>query len=340
MQNNKRFRLLALVVVAGLNACGNSDISKLPGGAAAPVDGSADFLNVAGPKLGVEPSLLDAALSCTADVVNAQREVVLITPAFSTAEESFGGYLRQLPFLGIPTCSITLPDHGFADLQNAAEYVVYAIRKISAISGQKIILFGHQHGPLDQLWALAFWPDLPAKVVSAISLATPHNGTQAATVACNAGMRCAPSEWQIAGGSLFITALNARPAPAGVAITSIATMFDEVIVPQPAVSHREGATNIVLQDICPGHMVEHFTILTDNLTYELVLDAINNPGKGSDVTHLPADICSGPRTMPSPEAGGEPAAEDDGPGFFVEFPINTLMGVDAEPPLKAYAVAP
>lgn len=323
--------LLSILVSSALLAgCGSS----APLGSA-----SSDFINTAGPKLEVSEALLEAGLSCTPDVVNAKREVVLITPAFSTAEQSFSGYLRQLPALGIPTCSITVPDHGFADLQNAAEYVVYAIRKISAMSGQKIILFGHQHGPLDQLWALTFWPDLAEKVASLISLATPHNGTQLATALCNAGRRCAPSEWQIAGGSLFITALNARPAPAGVAITSITTLFDEVIIPQPAVSHRESATNIVLQDICPGHRVEHFTILTDNLTYELVLDAINHPGKGADVTHLPADICSGPSSMPSPAADEDDDSADDGPGFFVEFPINTLMGIDAEPPLRSYANA-
>ncbi len=292
-----------------------------------------------GPALSVSPDKLRSALSCTPDIAVARRDPVLITPAFSTAEESFGGYLAQLPALGIPTCSLTLPDHGFDDLQNAAEYVVYAVRKISAESGRKVILFGHQHGPLDELWALMFWPDLAGKVSSLVSLATPYQGTLAATVVCSGGRNCSPAVWQIAAGSQFLAALNARPLPAGLAVTSITTLFDEVIIPQPEAGRREGATNIVLQDICPGRPVEHFRILSDNLAYQLVLDAINHPGLPANVANLPADICSGPMSMPTP-AGSQGSGMPSTDGFLTEFPINNVtQGVSAEPTLRDYARA-
>ena len=320
--------------VLWLAACGNGD---LPGSGR-----PEDLLSLPGPALRVTPADLDAALVCTDDLADAAQDPVLITPAFSTANESFGGYIRQLPTLGIPTCSITLPDHGFDDLQNAAEYVVLAVRRIHAISGRKIILFGHQHGPLDELWALTFWPDLPGKVSSLIALATPFQGTVAATGFCNVMMNCSPSVWQIAAGSDFITTLLARPLPPGVAITSISTNNDEVILPQPAASGREGITQIVLQDICPMSMSEHFTILSDNLTYELFLDAYAHPGQPANPANLPADICSGPRAMPAPAGGGEEeSANSGGDGFFVEFPTNNLVnGVSAEPPLRDYALRP
>lgn len=321
---------LALVVAA----CGSSGV---PSGTASA------GLKAEGPALQVPVEMLEKALSCTSDVSGATRDPVLIVPAFSTAEESFGGYLRQLPTLGIPTCSITLPDRGYADLQNAVEYIVYAIRKINAQSGRKLILFGHQHGPLDHLWALTFWPDLPGKVTSLISLATPFQGTESATTFCNAAS-CSPSVWQIASGSQFVGALLAHGLPKDVAITSISTQFDEVIIPQPDVSGRAGVTQIVLQDICAGRQVEHFTILQDNLTYELVLDAINHPGQPANPAHLPADICNGPRNMPSPAAdnsqpGNDPGAATD--TFFVQFPLNnTTQSVSAEPPLRDYAKPP
>lgn len=314
--------VLALLMLSGCNS------------ASAP---AASVIDGPGPKLTVAPEQLEAALSCTPDVVNAHREVVLITPAFSTAEESFSGYLAQLPTLGIPTCSLSLPDHGYADLQNAAEYVVFAIRRIAAESGRKLILFGHQHGPLDQLWALTFWPDLPEKVLSLVSLATPYQGTQAASTVCNTTRNCSPSVWQIAEGSQFLAALNARPLPTGVAVTSITTLFDQVIVPQPSASRREGATNLILQDLCPFHPVEHFRILSDNLTYALVLDAITHPGEPPDPARLPAGICTGPSTMPQPpQSAGSGTPSPD--GFLTEFPTNNVFeGVSAEPPLRDYA---
>lgn len=310
----------------------------LAGCAPAPESASAGAEPPPGPPLDVPVEELAAALQCTPDIAAATRPPVLITPAFSTAEQSFSGYLAQLPALGIPTCSLTLPDNGFDDLQTAAEFVVHAVREIHDLSGQKVLLFGHQHGPLDQLWALTFWPDIAPKVSSLISLATPYQGTSTASGFCTLGRRCSEATWQIAAGSAFTGALLSRPLPEGVAITSITTLFDPLITPQPAASSREGVQTLVLQDICPGRLVEHFTILMDNLAYALVLDAIEHPGEQADPARLPTDICAGPRNMPTPP--GSPGPFDGGPGFFIEFPLNTLGGVSAEPALREYAQEP
>ncbi|PTU32989.1 esterase/lipase family protein [Stenotrophobium rhamnosiphilum] len=304
-------------------------------GTSSEVTGSA---SAEGPALTLSQAQLDAGLSCTPDIVGATRDPVLITPTFTNAQDSFGwNYLQQLPSLGIPTCSISIPDRGFGDLQNAAEYVVYAVRKISAQSGRKVVLFGHQHGPLNEMWALKFWPDIPSKVSTYISLATPHNGTTAAEFACNAGRRCPPSVWQIAAGSNFLAALNARPLPKDIVYTSIATSFDEVIVPQPAVSHLEGATNIVLQDICPLRPIEHFTILADNLTYLLVLDALDHPGQAINLAHLPSDVCL-TTYMPSvTDPTSAITALRGFTNFGSDFLVSTVQGTSAEPELRDYA---
>ncbi|MGH8461648.1 MAG: lipase family alpha/beta hydrolase [Stenotrophobium sp.] len=319
---------LLLLLSCALAAC---SASTDPTGAASAEDRS-------GPALTVPQDQLDAGLSCTPDIASATRDPVLITPAFTNAQDSFGwNYLLQLPLLGIPTCSISVPDRGFGDLQNAAEYVVYAVRKISALSGRKLVLFGHQHGPLDEMWALKFWPDIPSKVSTYISLATPHNGTASAQFACNAGRHCPPSVWQIATGSKFLAALNARPLPKGIVYTSIATSFDEVIVPQPAASHLEGATNIELQDICPGRPIEHFTILADNLTYLLVLDALDHPGQPVNVAHLPSDVCL---TTYMPSVMDPTSAITALRGFAdfgSDFAVSTVQGTSAEPELRDYA---
>lgn len=314
-----------IAVVALLCACSSGDDNRA---------------GTSGPALQVTTTEFEQAYSCRSELAGITRDPVLITPAFSSDEGSFGwNYLRQLPALGIPVCSLSLPDGGFGDLQTAAEYVVHAVRRMHAESGRKVMLFGHQHGPLDELWALTFWPDLPAKVSSFISLATPYQGTTTARSTCGLTGYCPPSVWQIATGSDFLAALARQPLPAGPAYTSITTLYDELILPQPEASTLTGGTTIVLQDLCPRRPIEHFTILADNLSYLLVLDALAHPGAAPNPAHLPADVCDGPLYLPGI---GEPqsavSALSGVLGFLSGFAVAIPMqGVSAEPELRDYA---
>ncbi len=316
---------VGIVLLAMLCACTSDDPSRS---------------QVDGPELQVTRAQFEQAYTCRGELTNSRRDPVLITPAFSTDEESFGwNYLRQLPALGIPVCSLSLPDGGFGDLQLAAEYVVHAVRRMHADSGRKVVLFGHQHGPLNELWALSFWPDLPARVSSFISLATPYQGTTAAQGTCGLTGFCPPAVWQIATGSAFLAALARQPLPAGPAYTSITTLYDELILPQPEASTLRGGTTIVLQDLCPRRPIEHFTILADHLSYRLVLDALDHPGQPADPARLPADICSGPLYLPGV---GDPHNTVGALGGVVGFLTGfagaiPLQGVAAEPELRSYA---
>ena len=293
-----------------------------------------------GPALQVSSSAFEQAFNCRSPLQGITRDAVLITPAFSTDEESFGwNYLRELPQLGIPVCSLSLPDGGFGDLQIAAEYVVHAVRHMRAQSGRKVILFGHQHGPLNELWALSFWPDVAASVSSFISLATPYNGTTAAARVCGLSGFCPPSVWQIATGSEFLAALARRPLPPGPSYTSITTLYDELILPQPTASELTGGTTLVLQDICPLRPIEHFTILADRLTYLLVLDALAHPGRTPDPAALPADACTGPLYLPGVATAESTLGALGGVvGFLTGFTTSIpAQGVPAEPALRDYA---
>ncbi|WP_405059614.1 lipase [Kribbella sp. NBC_01505] len=281
-----------------------------------------------GPPLTVPAKELAASLTCTADVDRAKRDPVLLFPAFSTAQESYGAtYLKDLPKWGFPTCSITLADRGYGDLQRAAEFAVYAIRTVSERSGRQVSVLGHQHGGIDWLLALRFWPDVPAKVSDYISLAAPHHGTEVAATVCTT-LRCSPSQWQIRTGSKLLTAVNRKPAPRGPSYTSISTAYDELITPQPAASHMLGARNIVLQDVCPGRLVEHFTILVDPLTNQLVRDALEHPGP-ADPSRL-AKPCS-TSALGLPTLAGLPGLL----GFGLRFTVNGVVAtVPSEPTLR------
>ena len=86
----------------------------------------------------------------------------------------------------IPFCSISVPDEGYGDLQKTAEHVVFAVRRMSRVTGRKVTLLGHQHGGLDELWALTFWPDVARSVSDLVTLATPHAGTTSSGGLCAA----------------------------------------------------------------------------------------------------------------------------------------------------------
>ncbi len=71
-------------------------------------------------------------------------------------------------------------------------------------------------------------------------------------------------------GSPFLTALNAGgDTVPGAEYTTIGTRYDEVIQPYTNVAlHDPGATNILVQDLCPIDQTGHF-----NLPYDPVLPA-------------------------------------------------------------------
>jgi triacylglycerol lipase len=63
----------------------------------------------------------------------------------------------------------------------------------------------------------------------------------------------------------------------GVDYTEIATSDDTIFV-TPDEARLQGARNIVIQDICPGHVVDHVGTAYDGPTYAFAVDALDHPG--------------------------------------------------------------
>ena len=111
----------------------------------------------------------------------------------------------------IPTCSITVPDCGYGDLQRTAEYVVASVRRMSRESGRTC-----PARPPARRARRALGADLLAgrrpQGPDLISLATPYNGTsQPRRSAGTARLRGGdPSDHRGLG---FIAALAARRFP-------------------------------------------------------------------------------------------------------------------------------
>ena len=236
-----------------------------------------------GPRLQTAASTLASAFRCTGDpATSARRTVLLVHGTGATPAENFNwNYAKWLPARGFPVCTITIPRRGLGDLQTNVEYVVWAIRRASAISGRKIAVIGHSQGAFLPSYALRVWPDLGRKVSDLISYAGAiTHGTDQAKVLC--ALPCAQAFQQFTPGSNLLTQIAKRPLPEGPAYTAFSTRLDEVVTPQPMASRisAPGARNYVMQDLCPLSLGEHLTIIGERAARQLTFDALTHAGPG------------------------------------------------------------
>ncbi|MBS64516.1 lipase [Salinisphaera sp.] len=284
----------------GGTAADNEASTSGPGDSASESAESGDAF--AGPALQTDPAELDRSLNCTAFEHPDKPPVLLIHGTTVTGSEQFTTfYTPQLVERGFDVCIVTYPDRGLGDMQVSAEYVVYALRRIHAETGRKVAMIGHSQGGVMPRWAIKFWPSAREAVADFVMLAGVNHGTDVALPAALADSlttllgidRLPPGvapavTYQFARSSNFVAALNAGDeTPGEIDYTALYTLYDELVrpvVPEPtaAVDYEQGnpkVANILLQDICPGHVSEHFVIGTaDSLAFALAVDAISNDG--------------------------------------------------------------
>ena len=236
----------------------------------------------ADPALSVPQAQLDAALDCPdAFRANGKEPVLLVHGTGATPAENWGwNYAKVLPELGWDVCTVRLPNRSLDDIQVSSEYVVHAITTINQRSGRKVDVMGHSQGGLQPRWAVKWWEGARAAVDDLITLASPNHGTVAADGACAAN-GCSGAVHQMKQGSAFLDALNAGDeTPGEVSYTSIYSLTDELVqpaAPQPT-AVLDGASNIAIQDLCPGRVGEHALMAADAVAYAMVIDAFTNPG--------------------------------------------------------------
>ena len=285
-------------------------------------------LALSGPPLETPAAQLDAALQCPKGI--GAQPVLLVHGTSTNTKESWSwNYQRAIP----QACAVDLPDRALGDIQVAAEYVVHAVRKLHAASGAKVDVIGHSQGPLEPRWAIRWWPDVNEAVDDLVSLSGPHHGAATIDALCSAP-ECLPAALQMRSNANFLAALNAPDeTPGAVDVTSVISLSDGLVIP-PSTSELEGATNVVVQDLCPGREVNHWKILGDAATYAIVRDALDHPG-GASLERVGTDVCQ-EDLMPGATyndlfAGGFGLARDGGP-YAASYPR-----VREEPELKEYA---
>ena len=290
--------------------------------------------DAAGPPLHTPRARLDAAVECDAGARAGKKTVLLVPGTGATADEAWSwNYGRQLPRAGFGVCTVELPDRALGNFTVSAEYAVHAARTAYRISGRKIAVLGHSQGGLMAIWTAKFWPDVASHATDVIGLAANVRGTQLANTLCVMGS-CAAIAWQMARGSLVTRAATRAPLPRTPSFTSIGSLTDEVVFPQPAVSALPGARHVMVQDVCPVRVVDHGLLLADSVGYALVIDALRHRGPASPA-RVPRSTCASV-TMP----GVDPMGSVSFARTLVELSLGLLdlrRYTRAEAPLPPYA---
>jgi pimeloyl-ACP methyl ester carboxylesterase len=301
-----------------------------------------------GPALSVPQSSLDASLHCSGSPDSGPTPVLLVHGTGSNPSNNFGwNWEPALDHLGISWCAVALPGNGLLDIQDAAEYVVNAIRTMHAAAGRRISIIGHSQGGMLPRWAFRFWPDARGMVDDDIGFAASNHGTTGAETLCS--IPCAAADWQQSDKAQFIAALNSyQETFPGISYTEVYSHLDEIVTPNSNDSgsssvHGGGGeiTNVAIQDVCPADPSEHLAIGTqDYVAYDLAIDALTHPGPADPERAAANDstICTPLKLMP----GINPATyATDFSQALADLLANTAAAptVPAEPPLRCYVTA-
>ncbi|HEX3825469.1 MAG TPA: hypothetical protein VHV79_13505 [Mycobacteriales bacterium] len=307
------------------------------------VSGVATAAPVKEPPIGIGKTALRAAFHCKGKVKGATKEpIMLVTGTGSTGDEAYLIGKGAFQHFGHPVCYLNYPDYMTADIQTSVQYLVYGIRRESAMFGAKIAIFGISQGGLLPRVALTYWPGLRTKVSDVVAAAgTQHGTTVRAGVngkPCSSKHPCPPAAWQQEAGSAFLTALNREPieAPGQTAWTTVRSSTDEVVQPQtgkhPA-SALVGATNILIQKICPGRKVSHIGTALDSVTFAAFADAVSHPGP-AEVSRLPKNVCAHPY---APGLDQTTTAQTlSGTNSVISIQEQSAPRVRKEPPVRGY----
>jgi triacylglycerol lipase len=295
------------------------------------------------PPIAIPRTALEGSFHCHAELAGATREPVLfVTGTGATGEQGYLIGQGAFDAFGHPVCDVDFPDYTTADIQVSVQYLVYAIRRMYAESGRRIAIVGISQGGLLPRFALTYWPSLRPMVTDVLAAAGTQHGTTVGAGGCSATAPCPPAYWQQAAGSNLLKALNAQPleAPGPTAWTTVRSATDEAVQPTTGphpTSALEGATNILIQAVCPGRVVTHIGTAFDSVTFAAFADAISHKGP-AHVSRLPADVCAHPYAPGLNEQLA--AAFLTGSGSLIASQEAAVPRVTAEPKVRAYVKRP
>lgn len=300
------------------------------------------------PRIEISGAKLRASLHCQRSVRDAKRTpILLVTGTGVDGREAWpAGLQRSLTAGKRPSCYVEFPEHTTADIQVSVQYLVHAIRATAKRAERKIAVYGVSQGGLLPRWALTYWPSLRRLVTDVVAVAGTQHGTTAfggVFAACGSNCRLTAAAWQQVAGAKLQDALARHPdeTPGRTAWTTVRSLDDEVVQPTSGpnpTSALRGASNLVIQRVCPGRIVNHITTGVDSVSYAALIDAVTHRGPAAARRLSPA-ICSRPFAPVLDEQQTRAGID----ALIAIAAARTLGGADgtkllsAEPPVRAYA---
>jgi hypothetical protein len=295
-----------------------------------------------GPRLTVPQSELDAAFKCPIDPTNATvTPVMFVTGTGATGDQGYLIGQDAFEAYGHPVCYVNFPDFTTADIQISVQYLVYGLRKEFALAHRKVAAIGISQGGLLPRFALTYWPDLRKKVSDVVAAAGTQHGTNVGLGGCTASSPCPPADWQQGKNSHLLRAINSQPdeSPGNVSYTTVRSLSDETVQPQGGkypTSALDGASNILIQGVCPGRTTSHIGTAVDSVTFAAFVDAVAHAGKGKSgaarVSRFPPDVCSHPYATGLNEA--QTTLFLQAAGSIIGGNQSMVPTVPAEPPVR------
>lgn len=345
---------LILIATLLLASCGgDSDITPPP----LEESSGAVSRDTRDPHYSYSEAELSAGLLCDEFTHLDRAPILLVHGTFTHGRQNWGAtFAPILRANGWDVCIVNYPDRGLSDIQRTTEFVAHAVHAMSSASGRKVALIGHSQGVMQARWAVKWWPGVRERVSDLVSLAGPNQGILLPTLPRDLlgllGIKTAPfpgAFYQMAQNSQFVRALNRDDeTPGDIDYTVLYTQFDELVMPVapfPAGALEYGQINpkrinILLQDICPGRLVDHITIgLADRLAYELTMDALRNEGPADIERAGGKELCNLITLMPELQFPENALSLLLSEVILSELsqPIPSLGLSFGEPPLKPYA---
>ena len=195
---------------------------------------------------------------------------IVLVPGYGGATGALEVLAERLRADGRTALVVDLPGDGTGDLREAAGAVAGVVDAALASGSPSVDLVGYSAGGVVARLLLDEEPD--AAVRRVVTLGSPHAGSRLAGIGARFSPGACPEACrQLVPGNDLLEDLDQTPD--GPAWLSVWTELDEVVTP-PDSARLDGATNVVVQDVCPGNRVGHGDLPRDRAVQGLVLAAL------------------------------------------------------------------